>query len=58
VNGKITFAVFNVVGQQITTVDARDNKAQVFVADLPAGVYVVDCYNDGVKVAAARFIKN
>ncbi len=58
VTGNVTFAVFNIVGQQITTVEARDNKAQIAVADLPAGVYVVDCYNDGVKVAAARFIKN
>jgi hypothetical protein len=58
VSGKISFEVFNMMGQKIQSVPAKDNKAQISVAELPAGAYIVDCYSDGLKVAAARFIKN
>ncbi len=58
VSGTISFEVFNMLGQKIQSVPAHDNKAQISVAELPAGAYIVDCYSDGLKVAAARFIKN
>jgi len=58
VTGKVTFEVFNMLGQRVQEIEARDNAAQMSVAGLPAGAYVVDCYSDGMKVAAARFIKN
>lgn len=58
VTGKVTFEVFNMLGQHIADVEANNNTAQLSVAGLPAGAYVVDCYSDGMKVAAARFIKN
>lgn len=58
VKGAIYMEVYNMLGQQLQHVDATDNKAQIGIADLPAGAYIVDCYSDGIKVAAARFIKN
>lgn len=58
VTGKVTFGVYNMLGQHIADVEANNNTAQLSVAGLPAGAYVVDCYSDGMKVAAARFIKN
>lgn len=58
VNGNITMDVFNLMGQKVQTAQAVNNKAQIGIADLPAGAYIVDCYSDGIKVAAARFIKN
>jgi len=58
VTGKVSFNVYNMVGQLITTVNAKDNSAQISIAELAAGAYIIDCYSDGIKVAAARFIKN
>lgn len=58
VTGEIRMDVFNMLGQQVQSVNAQGNKAQINVANMPAGVYVVDCYSDGIKVTAARFIKN
>jgi hypothetical protein len=58
VRGAIRMDVYNMLGQQLQTVDAQNNKAQISITDLPAGAYIVDCYSDGVKIAAARFIKN
>ncbi len=58
VSGKLTMEVYNLMGQKIQSVEAMNNKAQINIGNLPAGAYVVDCYNDGMKVAAARFIKN
>jgi hypothetical protein len=58
VKGNITMDVFNMLGQQVQNVTATNGKAQISIADLPAGAYIVDCYSDGLKVAAARFIKN
>ena len=58
VNGDINVEVSNMLGQKINNVMATDHKAQISVAGLPAGCYLVDCFSDGVKIAAARFIKN
>jgi hypothetical protein len=35
-----------------------NNKAALDVSTLPAGVYLVDCYRNGVKVGTSKFIKN
>jgi hypothetical protein len=51
-------AIYNMMGQQLAIVPVTNDKAQIDVAALPAGVYLVDCINGGVKVASARFIKN
>ena len=58
VKGNINVEVSNMLGQKLNNVTAVDNKAQISVAGLPAGCYLVDCFSDGVKIAAARFIKN
>ncbi len=58
VKGNIVMDVYNLMGQKIQSVNAVNNKAQIQIADLPAGAYLVDCHSDGIKVAAARFIKN
>lgn len=58
VTGEIYMDVYNMLGQQLQHVLATDNKAQIGIAELPAGAYIIDCYSDGIKVAAARFIKN
>jgi len=58
VKGSIEVAVWNVLGQQVNTVMAADNKAVIDVSMLPAGSYLVTCNNDGIKIASARFVKN
>ncbi len=58
VRGEITFQVYDLMGRQLTTVKAINNSASVNVDQLAAGAYMVECYADGAKVAAARFIKN
>ena len=58
VAGDIEVQVLNMLGQKLNTTPATDHKARINVASLPAGVYLVDCYREGVKIAAARFIKN
>lgn len=58
VNGEIVMEVFNLLGQKVQSVKAVNNKAAIGIADLAPGAYIVDCYSDGTKVAAARFIKN
>jgi hypothetical protein len=58
VSGDLTVEVSNLLGQKLNSVSANGHKAQISVADLPSGVYLVDCFSDGVKIAAARFIKN
>jgi hypothetical protein len=57
-NGNIEVQVLNMLGQKLNSTIAVDRKAQINVAGLPAGCYLVDCYSNGVKLAAARFIKN
>ncbi len=56
--GKTQIEVLNMIGQKITSVEANDNKATIDVAGIPAGSYLVICYNNGIKVATTRFIKN
>jgi len=56
--GKISVSVLNMLGQEITRVSAVNNKAVIDAAKLPSGIYVVDCYRDGLKIGTAKFIKN
>jgi len=35
-----------------------NNIATIDVSKLAAGLYVIDCYRDGVKIGAAKFVKN
>jgi hypothetical protein len=50
--------VFNMLGQQIGAESVSGSTSQIDVAALPAGAYIVDCVQNGVKVASARFVKN
>ena len=50
--------VLNILGQSISTIRTTDHSVKIDVSGMPAGCYMVDCYNDGVKIATAKFIKN
>ena len=50
--------IYNVIGQKVAIAALNNNKAVINVADLASGAYVVGCYNKGIKMATARFIKN
>ncbi len=56
--GKISVSVLNMLGQEISNVNAVNNKAVIDAAKLAPGIYVVDCYRDGLKISTAKFIKN
>ncbi len=58
ISGDLHVDVVNMLGQKVATTVAQNNKAKFSVANLPAGAYIVDCYREGVKIGAARFIKN
>lgn len=58
VMGDIRVDVYDMMGRQVQSAKAINNKATFNINDLAAGAYLVDCYSDGVKIAAARFIKN
>lgn len=51
------FTVINIFGQTVKTRSGSANSIQFDIADLPAGCYMINCTQDGVKVASARFIK-
>jgi hypothetical protein len=56
--GNMEIVILNLLGQRVNSTPAIDNKATINVSNLPAGVYLVDCVRDGVKIATAKFIKN
>jgi hypothetical protein len=56
--GKLSVEVLNMLGQKVASQDVDYHKASIGVAELPAGAYLVDCYQEGVKIATTRFIKN
>jgi glycine rich protein/type IX secretion system substrate protein/PKD domain-containing protein len=58
VPGEMQVEVFNLLGQKITIVPTVNKQAKINVADLPSGCYLVECYQEGVKIATSRFIKN
>ena len=58
ITGNIQLNVMNMVGQRITTVEMSNHSANIDVTSLPAGVYLVDCIQNGVKIANSKFVKN
>ncbi|MES2701517.1 MAG: ice-binding family protein [Bacteroidota bacterium] len=56
--GTIQIEVWNLAGQKIVSLMAVDNKAAIDITALPAGTYLVSCYNDGVRLSTTNFIKN
>lgn len=57
-NGNIQIDLINSIGQKMSSVQTADNKVTIDVATLPAGMYLISCYKDGIKIAATRFVKN
>jgi len=58
VAGNIEVQVLNMLGQKLNTTAAIDHKAQINVNELPSGCYIIDCYREGIKIGAARFVKD
>ncbi len=56
--GDYKVEVMNIMGQKLNSVVAENHKARIDVASLPSGTYLVECYRNGVKINAQRFIKN
>ena len=54
----IQIEIVNMAGQQLVATATINNKAVIDVSNLAVGMYVVNCYNNGFKVAYSRFIKN
>ncbi len=57
-SGKIVVEISNMLGQEIAATDAIDGKATLDVATLPAGAYMVSCFQNGVRISASRITKN
>ncbi|MCF8450983.1 MAG: T9SS type A sorting domain-containing protein [Taibaiella sp.] len=56
--GAIEVQLVNMLGQVLNTVNADANKATINVANLPGGFYMVDCYQNGMKIGTSKFVKN
>jgi hypothetical protein len=56
--GDYTVEVVNMLGQKLSSTVAENRKAKFDVSGIASGVYMVDCYRDGVKVGSVRFVKN
>jgi len=56
--GRIQLEVLNMVGQKLNTTEVTGNITQINVEQYLPGVYMVNCYQDGIKVSTTRFIKN
>ncbi len=56
--GTMRIDIVNMMGQVVSTISTDTHTANIDVASLPAGIYIVDCYVEGVKVGAAKFVKN
>ena len=48
----------DLAGRVIKTQTGNGNVLQIDVAALPAGCYLVSCFENGIKIATSRFIKN
>ncbi|MBC7553321.1 MAG: T9SS type A sorting domain-containing protein [Taibaiella sp.] len=57
VKGDIKYEIANMIGQQYKVTTAG-NSVSMNVTDLPAGVYIITCTQEGTKIASTRFIKN
>ena len=56
--GVVDIQVQDMMGRVISTVKMMNNKAVLNVSGLASGAYLVACYNSGIKLATARFIKD
>ena len=56
--GNVRLELVNMLGQVLNKVNTDNKKATFNVAELPAGLYMVECYQDGVRIGTAKFVKN
>jgi len=54
----VTVSLTDMMGQTVKTITGNGRNMQIDIASLPAGCYMVSCAENGVKIAAGRFIKN
>lgn len=54
----VVAGIYDMAGRKITSVAMTGSKATLDVDGLAAGVYLVGCYRNGIKMATARFVKN
>ena len=54
----IDVEVMNMLGQKVAAMQSVDNKAAIDVAQLSGGVYIINCFSNGHKIAGTRFTKN
>ncbi len=57
-NGEYELDVVNLLGQNMHKSMVAGQKASIDVSALTPGIYLVDCYQNGTKIATQRFIKN
>ena len=53
-----SITVTNMLGQKVSSAQVTGNNAAIDLAGLPTGMYMIECYSGGIKIAAAKFIKN
>ena len=56
--GTIYAEVLNITGRQIQTTEIINNKADIDVAGMSSGCYLLNCYRNGVRISTATFVKN
>ncbi len=56
--GSYDLEIMNLLGQKLQSNTVTDHKSMINVSSLPAGIYMLVSYHDGVKVGAVRFVKN
>ena len=57
--GNITdVSITDMLGQTIKRMSGSGQIMQFDIADMPAGFYLVNCTQNGVKIASGRFVKN
>ena len=56
-DGAVIAEIYTMLGQRVMSMPMTDNKAVMNVSQLAAGNYLVSCYRNGKKIAAARMVK-
>ncbi len=54
----LTLEISNISGQKMWTSPMQNNKLQIDVSSFPAGFYLISCFENNIKIASSRFIKN
>lgn len=56
--GLHTIMVMNMLGQAVKTYTGTNNTVQMNIEGLPAGCYMVNCLENGIRTATSKFTKN